>query len=209
MDAMQGHDIVVIGASAGGVEATMSVVSRLPRGLDAAIFVVIHILPYAPSRLPDVLSRVSSFNCQHARDGEPIQRGHVYVAPPDQHVLVQRGYMQVVRGPKENRSRPAIDPLFRTAARAYGPRVVGVVLSGALNDGTAGLLAIKRRGGVAIVQDPADAVISTMPDSALEFVDVDFCVSAAQVASLLTQLSKTLAAEEGAYPGRLIWSMSQ
>ena len=112
MDAMQGHDIVVIGASAGGVEATMSVVSRLPRGLDAAIFVVIHILPYAPSRLPDVLSRVSSFNCQHARDGEPIQRGHVYVAPPDQHVLVQRGYMQVVRGPKENRSRPAIDPLF-------------------------------------------------------------------------------------------------
>jgi two-component system chemotaxis response regulator CheB len=116
------------------------------------------------------------------------------------HVLIEQGYMRVVRGPKENRARPAIDPLFRTAARAYGPRVIGVVLSGALNDGTAGLLAIKRRGGLAIVQDPDDAVIAMMPQSALEYVQVDHCVPAPRIAMLVNQLSYLSADHEGVSP---------
>lgn len=197
---MPGHDIVVIGASAGGVEPTISIIRNLPANLPAAIFVVIHIPPHAPSHLPRILSRVSPLTCQHARDGDPILPGHVYVAPPDLHVLIERDHMRVVRGPKENRSRPAIDPLFRTAARSYGPQVIGVVLSGALNDGTAGLLAIKRRGGIAVVQDPADAIVSMMPESALEYVHEDYCLPAGQIAPLLDLLCHTPAADEGAYP---------
>jgi two-component system chemotaxis response regulator CheB len=196
---MPGHDVVVIGASAGGVEATVSILREAPSTLPAAIFVVVHIPPHAPSHLPHIFSRASSLICQHARDGARILPGHVYVAPPDMHVLVERDYMRVVRGPKENRSRPAIDPLFRTAARSYGPRVIGVVLSGALNDGTAGLLAIKRRGGIAIVQDPDDAVVAMMPESAIEYVQIDHQAPAARIASLLNQLCHAPAADEGGY----------
>lgn len=197
---MPGHDIAVFGASAGGVEPIISIVRELPADLPAAVFVVVHIPPHAPSHLARILSHVSPLVCEPARDGAPIQHGHIYVAPPDLHLLVEREHMRVVRGPKENRSRPAIDPLFRTAARSYGPRVIGVVLSGALNDGTAGLLAIKRRGGISIVQDPADAIVSMMPESALEYVQVDHCVSARQIAPLLNQLCRTSAADEGAFP---------
>ena len=197
---MEGHDIIVMGASAGGVEPTVAILRDLPRSLPAAVFVVIHIPPHAPSRLPEIIARASHLPAQHAVDGAPIQRGHIYVAPPDMHVLIERGYMRVVRGPKENRNRPAIDPLFRTAARVYGPRVIGVVLSGALNDGTAGLLAIKARGGVAVVQEPHDALVPMMPESALEYVKVDHCAPTARIAPLLDQLSRLGVDDEGAYP---------
>ncbi|MGH2487798.1 MAG: chemotaxis protein CheB, partial [Ktedonobacterales bacterium] len=197
---MDGHDIIVIGASAGGVEPTVTILRELPQSLPAAVFVVIHIPPHVTSRLLRIFARASRLPAQHAVDGAPIERGHIYVAPPDMHVLLEQGYMRVVRGPKENRTRPAIDPLFRTAARVYGPRVIGVVLSGALNDGTAGLLAIKRRSGLAIVQDPHDAVVAMMPESALDYVSVDHCVPAAQIAPLLNQLTRLGAEDEGAYP---------
>ena len=136
----------------------------------------------------------------HAQDGEPISPGRIYVAPHDHHLLVEPGHLRVVRGPRENHHRPAVDPLFRSAALTYGPRVVGVVLSGALNDGTAGLIAIKRRGGVAIVQDPAEALVPGMPGSALRNVAIDYCLPIADISPLLAQLAREPVAEEGAYP---------
>lgn len=197
---MPGHDIIVVGASTGGVEALAELVSGLPADLPAALFVVLHIPAQATSALPVILERASPLRAAHAVDGELIRQGRIYVAPPDLHLLVERGRVRLVRGPKENRCRPAVDPLFRSAARAYGPRVIGVILTGALNDGTAGLLAIKRRGGIAVVQDPADAFFPSMPASALEYVKVDHCAPLAQIAPLLTRLAHEPAEQEGAYP---------
>ena len=197
---MAGHDIFVVGASAGGVEALVEVVRRLPPRLPAAVFVVLHIPSQSPSLLPEILSRSGLLVASHAKDGEKIEHGHIYVAPPDHHLLVERDHVQVVRGPKENRHRPAVDVLFRSAARAYGPRVVGVILSGALDDGTAGLLAVKRRGGIAVVQEPKDALYSGMPQSALQHVAVDYSVPLSDIGSLLKRLVYEQAEEEGAYP---------
>ncbi len=197
---MPGHDIIVIGASTGGVEAVSMLVRGFPKDLPAALFVVIHIPAQATSVLPLILERSGQLPARHGIDGEPIQRGRIYVAPPDFHLLVERGHIRVMRGPKENRNRPAIDPLFRSAARAYGPRVVGVILTGALNDGTAGLLAIKRRGGRAVVQDPADAFFPSMPESALEYVSADYCLPLAQISPVLVSLAKEPAPQDGAYP---------
>jgi len=194
------HDIIVIGASAGGVEALKALIAGLPANLPAALFVVLHIPAQSPSLLPEILSRAGRLAATHAADGAPIRRGQIYVAPPDQHLLVERGRLRVVRGPRENRYRPAVDPLFRTAALAYGPRVVGVILTGALDDGTAGLLAIKQRGGVAVVQDPAEALYSGMPRSALEHVAVDYCMPLAEIAPLLARLIGEPTQEEGMYP---------
>ena len=198
--ARQGHDIVVVGASTGGVEALSALVQGLPDDLPAAVFVALHLSPQAPSHLPEILSRYSRLPVHHPRDGEPIQLGHIYVAVPDRHLLVERGLVRVVRGPRENRNRPAIDPLFRTAALSYGPRVIGVVLTGALDDGTAGLYSIKQRGGLAIVQDPRDALIASMPESALEYVKVDYCVPLLDVAPLLVRLVHEQAPSAAAYP---------
>lgn len=197
---MTGHDIIVIGASAGGVEALIEVVRRLPPRLPAAVFVVLHIPAQSPSLLPEILTRSGSFVASHPEDNEKIEHGRIYVAPPDHHLLVERGYVRVIRGPKENRHRPAIDPLFRSAARAYGTRVVGVVLSGALDDGTAGLLAVKRRGGIAVIQDPKDALYPSMPQSALKHVAVDYSVPLSDIGPLLKRLVYEQAEEEGAYP---------
>src|SRR5262249_33683457 len=158
-----GHDIIVMGASSGGIESLMVVVSGLPKDFPGSIFVVLHIPAGSASRLPQILSQAGPLPRRNASVQEKIMLGHSYVAPPDHHVLLRRGYLRTVRGPKENNHRPAIDPLFRTAARSYGSRVVGVVLSGALDDGSAGLSAIKRRGGIAIVQDPSDALFPDMP----------------------------------------------
>lgn len=186
---MTGHDTIAIGASAGGVEALRQLVGSLPSDLPAAIFVVLHIAPNGCSVLPSILNRCSKLPVVHPKDGELIEYGKIYVAPPDSHLLVKRGYIQLSHGPKENRHRPAIDALFRTAARYYGSRVVGVVLSGNLDDGTAGLLAIKMQGGVAIVQDPEEALYDGMPRSAIENVEVDRILPLSEMAEVLTKLA--------------------
>ena len=186
---MPGHDIIVIGASAGGVEALKELVRGLPAGIPAAIFVVLHVPSDSTSVLPSILKRAGQLPAYQPEDGEAIEPGRIYVAKPDCHLLIKRGYVRLVRGPKENSSRPAIDPLFRTAARYYSTRVIGVVLSGTLDDGTSGLLAIKSRGGIAVVQSPDDALYSGMPRSALENVKVDYCLPASDIASLLARLA--------------------
>jgi two-component system, chemotaxis family, protein-glutamate methylesterase/glutaminase len=197
---LAGHDIIVIGASAGGVEALSAVVRELPADLPAAVFVVLHMPAQSPSLLAKILDRSAKLPATQAVDDEPIRQGHIYVAAPDCHLLVQKGHVHVKRGPKENRHRPAIDPLFRSAARAYGPRVIGVVLTGALDDGTAGLKDIKRLGGLAVVQDPDDAYFPSMPRSAIQNVEVDHVKPLSQIGSLLAYLAHTPAEEEGAYP---------
>lgn len=191
---------MVIGTSSGGVEALRRLAGDLPPDLPAALFVVMHVPEWAPSGLPGILSRAGPLKAVHPEDGDRIEKGRIYVAPPDFHLLVERGRVRLARGPKENRHRPAVDTLFRTAALAYGPRVVGVVLSGALNDGTAGLQAVKQRGGVAVVQDPGDALFSGMPESALEYVGTDHCLPMEKIAPLLVCLSGEPAKEEGVYP---------
>jgi len=190
-----GHDIIVIGASAGGVEALREVVRGLPADLQGALFVVLHVPAQSPSILPRILDRAGPLGVAHAVDGEPITPGRVYVAPPDNHLMVERGRVRVVHGPRENRYRPAVDPLFRSAAVAYGPRVVGVVLTGALDDGTVGMTAVKKCGGVAVVQDPHEALYSGMPSSVMRGVKVDYCVRLSEVAPLLARLSREPAGE--------------
>jgi two-component system chemotaxis response regulator CheB len=147
--------------------------------------------------LPDIISRAGALPAAHAEDGEAILPGRIYVAPPDRHLLVRRGAVEVSRGPRENHSRPAIDPLFRSAARSYGPRAVGVILSGALYDGAAGLLAIKERGGIAIVQDAEEATVSSMPLRALNVVDVDLVLPAAGIGDALARYARVEAREQG------------
>ncbi len=184
------HDIIVIGASAGGVEAVASLVRQLPADLPAALFVVIHFPPQGTSVLPYLLNRAGKFNAHHASDGELIQHGHIYVAPPDWHLLLHDDRIQITRGPHENRHRPAIDPLFRSAALHYGGRVVGVLLSGMLDDGTAGMQAIKARGGVTICQDPADATYPDMPRNAIEQVGVHHVLPLHEIGALLVELTR-------------------
>ncbi len=187
---MPGHDIVVIGASAGGVEALLTVVRALPHDLPAAVFVVLHVPPDGESMLPRILSHAGPLPAAHPQDGDLIEQGRIYVAPPDYHLLVERERMRVVRGPRENRSRPAVDPLFRSAARAYGPRVIGVILSGMLDDGTAGLIAIRERGGIGVVQDPNDALFPGMPTSAIKYADPTDVLPVAEIGSLLNRLTR-------------------
>lgn len=195
---MPGHDIIVVGASAGGVEALTQLVRDLPADLPAALFVVLHLPAQRTSVLPRILNRCGRLPASHPTDGEALRMGRIYVAPPNYHLLVKRGVVRVIRGPHENGHRPAVDPLFRTAARAYGPRVIGVILSGVLDDGTAGLLAIKNCGGTAIVQDPADAMYAGMPTSAIENVAIDHVLPAARIGDLLDRLAREPADEEGA-----------
>jgi two-component system, chemotaxis family, protein-glutamate methylesterase/glutaminase len=192
---MPDHDIVVVGASAGGVEALAGLTASLAPDLPAAVFVVLHVPPTGTSALPDILSRHGPLPAAHVKDGEPIENGRIYVAPPDHHVLLQSGHARLSRGPRENGHRPAVDPLFRSAAREYASRVIGVVLSGTLDDGTAGLAAIKARGGLAVVQEPTDALYPGMPESAVEHVRVDHVRPAAAIGALLGRLTAELAEE--------------
>ena len=187
---MATRDIIVIGASAGGVETIGTLVKLLPKDLAAAVFLVIHVPQGAVSILPQLLSRARTLPALHPKDKEQIQHGRIYIAPPDNHLLVKRGYLRLVRGPKENRRRPSVDPLFRTAARSYGNRVVAIVLTGNLDDGTAGLVAVKEQGGIAIVQDPSEALYPGMPTSAIEGVDVDYVLPVSEIASLLVRLTQ-------------------
>jgi two-component system, chemotaxis family, protein-glutamate methylesterase/glutaminase len=194
------QNIFVIAASAGGVTALQTLCKGLPGDLDASIFIVQHISPASRSMLPAILDRVSALPATSPREGEEIRTGHIYVAPPDHHMLVKRGRILVRKGPKENRTRPAADPLFRSAAVAYGPRVVGMVLTGTLDDGTAGLLAVKRCGGVAVVQNPDDAAWPDMPRHAMQKVTVDFCLPLEALPTLIARLSREPAGPEVPIP---------
>jgi two-component system, chemotaxis family, protein-glutamate methylesterase/glutaminase len=193
---MAGHDIVAIGASAGGVETLIELVGGLPADLPAAVFIVLHIPAHAVSALPRILGRHCELPVEHPEDGTAIKHGHIYVAPPDYHLLVKPRRIRLTRGPSENGHRPAVDPLFRSAARSYGPRVIGVVLSGALNDGTAGLWTIKSTGGLAVVQDPRDALYSGMPSSAIEHVPVDYILPLAEMPSALAKMVRQPVTEQ-------------
>jgi two-component system, chemotaxis family, protein-glutamate methylesterase/glutaminase len=194
------RDIIVIGASAGGVQALSTLVAALPRDLPAAVFIVLHIPTEYPSVLPVILSRDAEMAVSHAKNAERIEHGRIYVAPPDKHMLVERTHIKLVHGPKENFHRPSIDTLFRSAARWAGPRVIGVVLTGARDDGTVGMGAIKRRGGLTIVQDPVEATFPSMPMSVMRDISVDYSVPLRQIGPLLTRLAQESVAEEGGYP---------
>lgn len=181
-------DVIVIGASAGGLDAVKTVVKAFPNGLAASVFIVIHTSPEGPGLLAGILDRSGRLPAVTATSGMPFEHGHIYVAPPDSHLLVENGYMRLSHGPREHRFRPAIDPLFRTAARQFGRRVIGVVLSGNLGDGSHGLMLIKENGGIAIVQNPEEAIASSMPETALQRVDVDHVLPASEIGPAITDL---------------------
>jgi two-component system chemotaxis response regulator CheB len=192
---MQPRHVVVIGASAGGIEALRALVAGIPADFPAAIAIVLHISPQSPGVIPDVLTRSGPLPAVSPVDNERLHAGHVYVAPPDYHMLIEPGRVRIAKGPKENRFRPAIDPLFRSAAQVYGPNAIGVVLTGNLDDGTTGLWTIKQLGGVTIVQDPCDALFPAMPQSALDYVTVDHVVPLADIPALLVRLTAQPARE--------------
>src|SRR5439155_18117881 len=180
------QDIIVIGASAGGVSAICKLIKNLPRALEASIFVVMHI--GSKSYLAEILTRCSNLVAVAAENGKPYQRGCIYIGPPDYHLTIEDGMAVLSRNLRENGHRTAIDVLFRSAARAHRSKTIGVILSGGRDDGVAGLHAIKKRGGITIVQDPSEAMADGMPCSALDVVDVDFCVPLAEMAEVLVWL---------------------
>lgn len=183
------RDIITVGASAGGVEALIELLGSLPGDLYATLAIVIHRSPNLETQLPSVLGRRAKLPVLEPRDGTAFERGYVYIAPRDHHLLVENGTVRIDRGPKQHRTRPAIDPLFRSAARAYGPRVVGVLLSGVGADGVDGLVSIKGAGGVSIVQDPSDARHGAMPRNAIAGDDVDFVLPLAAIPKALVTLA--------------------
>lgn len=185
------RDIVVIGASAGGIQAIRSVLNALTADVDAAIFVVLHMGEHAPGLLPAVLQRDTPLPVATARDRMPIQHGRITIAPPGHHLLLQPNGVHLSQGPRASRHRPSIDVLFRSAAVAFGPRVIGIVLSGMLDDGTAGLCVIKRHGGMAVAQDPADAEYPDMPRNAMHATQVDACLSSSQIGQHLADWTVT------------------
>jgi two-component system chemotaxis response regulator CheB len=201
------RNIVLIGASAGGVESLQSLFAELRSDLNASFFVVLHIPAHSPSMLERILQAVTSMHVTFAHDGQPIMPDTVYVSTPDRHLMVERQHIRITRGPKECRVRPSIDVLFRSAALAFGPRAIGVILTGNLDDGTAGLWQIKDRKGLAFVQDPEEAMYRSMPDSAIEHVDVD-CIGS--IKTLVAEITREivspliLSPEEQPRPGQLV-----
>ena len=187
---MATHDIVAIGASAGGVKALRALVAGLPADYPGTLLVVMHVNAHATSRLAEILEHAGALPASTASDGMPIHPGRIYVAPNDQHMLVERGVLRTVRGPKENRHRPAVDPLFRSAAWTYGPRTIGVVLSGNLDDGSAGLWAVKSCGGTTVVQEPGQSEFPDMPMNALLRMQVDHRLPLKAIAELLARLAQ-------------------
>lgn len=183
--------LIVIGTSAGGVEALMKFVKSLPGDLRAAVCVTIHQSPSGQALLANLLARHSILPVSYAEDNSPIESGHIYLAPPDKHLRIRANRMHLDRGPRENSSRPAIDPLFRSAAREFDGDTIGVILSGSLDDGTAGLAQVKLCGGTTIVQDPEDALFRGMPESAISKVEVDHVVPLDELTSLLVKLCAT------------------
>ena len=193
---MPPRNIIVIGASAGGVGALQTLISGLPANLAAAVFVVVHIPPFKRSELPRVLEASGDLSAFHPVSGDPIEAGRIYVAPPDHHLVLWDDHVELWHGPKENLNRPAINPTFRSAAVAFTDRVIGVILTGLLEDGVAGLWLIKRLGGAAVVQDPGEAAYPDLPRSAVEHVDVDYIVPLSEIASLLVELSGSNVSEQ-------------
>jgi two-component system chemotaxis response regulator CheB len=191
--------VIVIGTSAGGVEALRTIAAALPADLPAAVCVVMHVAPNAPSILADILNRAGRLPVAEAQNGMPVEHGRIYVAPPDHHLLLQPGILRLSKGPKENRSRPAIDPLFRSAAQVHGPAAVGVILTGDLDDGTAGLWTIKQLGGIAVVQDPADALYPSMPTHASRHVQVDYLKPLREIGPMLADLVAHPADEQASF----------
>lgn len=185
---MAKHNIVVIGASAGGVQAIKKLAAGLPADLPAAIFIATHLPNFGKSIIPEIIDQAGELPARHAVNDEPIKLGCIYVASPGHHLMVEKSHVRVTSGPTENGFRPAIDVLFRSAARTHGRRVIGVVLTGLLDDGTAGLLAVKRYGGIAIVQDPEDAMHPDMPRSALTYAEPDYCLPLDEIAPALVRL---------------------
>jgi two-component system chemotaxis response regulator CheB len=184
------HDIIVVGASAGGVDALTTLARSLPRDLPAAVLVVLHLAPWSRSELPRILDRSGPLPASSAQNDGLVEPGHIYVAPPDYHLLLEDGHTLLWRGPQENRHRPAVNTLFRSAAVSHGPRVTGVILTGALDDGSAGLWWIRRYGGATVVQDPDEAQVPDMPLSALEYVDSAQVARLSEMGALLTALAR-------------------
>jgi two-component system chemotaxis response regulator CheB len=180
-----GRDLVVIGASAGGVETLKRVVAGLPKDLQAAVCIVLHVAPGSHSALAHILERAGPLPCMPARDGDYLRLGRILVAPPDHHLMIEGDRARLTVGPRENGHRPAVDALFRSASAARNGRVVGVVLSGTRTDGTAGLAVIKDNGGATVVQDPEEALYPGMPASALAHVVVDAVVPSQQIAAVV------------------------
>jgi two-component system chemotaxis response regulator CheB len=184
------HDIVVVGLSAGGIDPLLQLVGALPADFPGSLFIVHHFPPHSVSALPAILRRSTSVLAAQAIDGEPIVPGRIYVAPPDEHLLLTASQVRLAQGPREHGHRPAIDTLFRSAARALGPRVAGVILSGTLDDGTAGLIEIKARGGLALVQQPEEASYAGMALSAIRNVEVDYVAQARELGAILDGLAR-------------------
>jgi two-component system, chemotaxis family, protein-glutamate methylesterase/glutaminase len=184
-----GCSIVVVGASAGGVEALQRFARALPADFAAPILVVLHASPNARSYLPEILSRAGALPAVHALDSVPLDGGRIYIAPPDHHLIVEDGQLALTKGPRENGHRPAIDPLFRTAAAARGSHVAGVILSGTLDDGTVGLNCVKEAGGATLVQAPEDALYRDMPQNAIDFVHPDYVQPVEELVDTLVRLT--------------------
>ena len=181
----------MVGASAGGVEALRAVVHELPQNLAATVFVVLHLPPSGTSVLPRILRRAGTLPAVHASNGAIFERGCIYIAPPDQHMRFLDGAVTLDRGPRENGHRPAVDPMFRSAAKAFGGRVIGVVLSGVLDDGAEGLVSVKEAGGATLVQSASDAMYPTMPAAAIEAVgEPDVVGTASELAAAIVELTK-------------------
>jgi two-component system chemotaxis response regulator CheB len=189
---MEHHRVIAIGGSTGAIEALRTICANLPADLPAAVFIVVHVGTEGRDLLAGILDGLCPLPVQTARDGQDVQPGHVYVAPADHHLLVIDSVIRLGRGPRENMTRPAIDPLFRSVGESYGPRAIGLVLTGKLNDGASGLADLKRCGGVTVVQSPTDALAPDMPLGALQASDIDYRASLADLGPLLA----TLAAEE-------------
>ena len=199
-----GCTMVVVGASAGGVEALQRFARALPADFAAPIMVVLHASPTGKSYLPEILSRAGAVPAVHATDGAGVEPGRIYIAPPDEHLVLGDGVMTLAKGPRENGHRPAIDPLFRTAAAAYDSHVAGVILSGTLDDGTVGLSCVKKAGGATLVQDPDDALYRDMPLNAIAYVRPDYVQSVEELVDTLVRLTATGRAKaggDGASPG--------
>jgi len=185
-----GHDIVVVGASAGGVEALRAIVPHLPPDLEATVFVALHLPPAGPSVLPRILERVGPLRADHATDEERFERAHIYVAPPDRHMRFSDGEIRLDRGPREKGHRPSIDAMFRSAADVFGGRVTAVVLSGVLDDGAAGLVAVRNAGGATLVQSSGDAMYPAMPAAALSAIgEPDLVGTAPELAEAIVELT--------------------